>query len=199
MRGQLGHNTRPHTRLFSGNGCMVDLINDHSFDSQATWVIIKCGWPTFLTLSMGICTTWLWQTSCRLVQELNVCTVLYCIWKGIEKMYPSGPYRFAKKMRQNIHKEQPLLVVVWCLLPLLVSIWPYNCCFHWPFPCRGYFRPKHKDANTFENHISPVMLVFIGKLLQSTLWWVPICLGFSHFQHFCIFFIGQISHQQHRV
>ena len=77
MRGQLGHNTRPHTRLFSGNGCMDDLINEHSFDSQATWVIIKCGWPTFLTLSMGICTTWLWQMSCWLVQELNVCTVLY--------------------------------------------------------------------------------------------------------------------------
>ena len=26
----------------------------------------------------------------------------------------------------------------------------------------GYFRPEHKDAKTFENHLNPAMLVFIG-------------------------------------
>ena len=27
--------------------------------------------------------------------------------------------------------------------------------------CHGYFHPKHKDANIFENHLNPAMLVFI--------------------------------------
>ena len=34
---------------------------------------------------------------------------------------------------------------------------------------------KPKDAKIFENHLNPVMLVFIGKLSRSTLRWVPIC------------------------
>ena len=33
---------------------------------------------------------------------------------------------------------------------------------HSPFPMRSYFRPKHKDAKYFENHLNPIMLVFIG-------------------------------------
>ena len=42
------------------------------------------------------------------------------------------------------------------------------------------------------------MLVFIGKLLPSTVRWVPMCQGFSHFSGICASFcIGQISHQQH--
>ena len=32
----------------------------------------------FLTLSIGVCTTRHWQTSDRLVKELNVCTVEAC-------------------------------------------------------------------------------------------------------------------------
>ena len=32
-----------------------------------------------------------------------------------------------------------------------------------------YFSPKHKEAKIFENHLNPVMLVFIGQLLMSTL------------------------------
>ena len=32
-----------------------------------------------------------------------------------------------------------------------------------------YFRPKHNDAKIFENHLNPVMLVFIGKLSLGTL------------------------------
>ena len=30
-----------------------------------------------------------------------------------------------------------------------------------PFNAIGYFLPKHKDAKIFENHLNPVMLVFI--------------------------------------
>ena len=46
---------------------------EHSLDSQATWVTVFglfCG-----ILSMGVCTTRHWQTTGRLVQDLNVCTV----------------------------------------------------------------------------------------------------------------------------
>ena len=61
--------------------------------------------------------------------------------------------------------------------------------FRLPFQCWGYFRPKHKNANYFENHQNPVMLVFIGKLLMSTLRWVPICQGFGHFSGFLHHFL----------
>ena len=29
------------------------------------------------------------------------------------------------------------------------------------FQCWGFFYPKYKDAKLFENHLNPVMLVFI--------------------------------------
>ena len=38
-----------------------------------------------------------------------------------------------------------------------------------------------EDTEIFENHLNPVMLVFIGKLLLSTLRWVPMCHGSDHF------------------
>ena len=34
---------------------------------------------------------------------------------------------------------------------------------------KGYFCPKHKDSKIFENHLNPVMLVFIGLLSLSTM------------------------------
>ena len=52
----------------------------------------------------------------------------------------------------------------------------------WPFQCWGYFRPKHKDAKIFDNHLNMVVLVFIEKLSLSTLRWVPMCQSFSLFQ-----------------
>ena len=67
-----------------------------------------------------------------------------------------------------------------------------------------------KDANIFENHLNPVMLVFH---LDSSYWvlsdvypWPkpwhmgPMCQGFGHFSAFLHHFvsIGQISHQQHK-
>ena len=32
----------------------------------------------------------------------------------------------------------------------------------WSFQCWGHFYLKHKDAKIFENHLNPIMLVFIG-------------------------------------
>ena len=47
----------------------------------------------------------------------------------------------------------------------------------------------HKNAKIFENHLNPVMLVFIGKLSPSTHRWVPICRGVSEFSGFLLYFV----------
>ena len=52
-----------------------------------------------------------------------------------------------------------------------------------------YIRPMHKNAKIFENHLNPVMLVFIWKLSLSTLRWVPICQGFGDFSGFLHHFV----------
>ena len=49
----------------------------------------------------------------------------------------------------------------------------------------------HKKAKICENHLYPVMLVFIGKHSLSTLRWIPICQGFSQFSGFCIILYWQ--------
>ena len=46
-----------------------DLTTEHRFDSQAMVIDVLA------ILSMYVCTTRHWQPSCRLVPELNVCTV----------------------------------------------------------------------------------------------------------------------------
>ena len=66
--------TRPSVSQFPGQGCMDDLTTEKSFDSLATWVNDVLG-LYFRILSMRICTTSHWQTSGRLLQELNACTV----------------------------------------------------------------------------------------------------------------------------
>ena len=38
-----------------------------------------------------------------------------------------------------------------------------------PLQYRCYLHPKYKDSKIFENHLNPVMLVSIGKLLLSAL------------------------------
>ena len=53
---------------------MDDLTNGRSFDSQATWVIDVL-WLFVDRLSRCVCTNRHWQTSARLVQELNGCAV----------------------------------------------------------------------------------------------------------------------------
>ena len=77
MRGQPGHNSRPHARLQPSF-----LGTDARMISQLNVVLIRkllgsllCLAYSFDMLSMRDSTTSHWQTSGRLVQELNVCTV----------------------------------------------------------------------------------------------------------------------------
>ena len=51
------------------------------------------------------------------------------------------------------------------------------------------FSTKHYDVKIFENHLNPVLLVFIGKHSLSTLRCEPICQGFHHFFEFLHHFI----------
>ena len=67
---------RPIATQFPGHGCLDDLTTERSFNSQATCVVDVLG-LFFDMLSMGFCTTGHWQTSGRLVQELNIRTVPY--------------------------------------------------------------------------------------------------------------------------
>ena len=67
-------NARPIASQFSRHGCMDDLTTERTFDSRVTWVVDVLGLLLDM-LSMGVCTIRHWQTSCRLIQELNVCTV----------------------------------------------------------------------------------------------------------------------------
>ena len=53
---------------------MEDLTTERSFESQATRYIGVLD-LLFDMVSMGICTIRHWQTSGRLVEELNVCAV----------------------------------------------------------------------------------------------------------------------------
>ena len=59
---------------FPGHECIDDLTTVRCFDSQAAWVIDVLD-LCFDMLSMDVCTTRYSQTSGRLMQELNVCTI----------------------------------------------------------------------------------------------------------------------------
>ena len=82
---------------------MDDLTTEPGFDSQVTWVIDVHS--LFLDmLTTGVCTTGYWQTSGRLLQKLNVCTVsnlcliaLHTILKMNRRMTFSGKNRIFKK------------------------------------------------------------------------------------------------------
>ena len=66
---------RLYATQFLGHGCMHDLTTECSFDAQATWVIDVLSLSIDMP-SMVVCTTRHWETSGRLVQEINVCTVV---------------------------------------------------------------------------------------------------------------------------
>ena len=51
-------------------------------------------------------------------------------------------------------------------------------------PMLRLLSPKAQGCKIFENHLNPVILVFIGKLSLRALRWVPICQGFGHFPGF---------------
>ena len=74
MRGQPGHNTRPHFRLKPSFLGMDDLATKRTFDLQPRGVIDVLG-PFFGIISLGVCTVRHWWTSDRLVQEFNACIV----------------------------------------------------------------------------------------------------------------------------
>ena len=86
MRGQPGHDTRPHARSpscwqSSGHGSVDDRAAKHGFDSKLRWPLM-CLAYFFDIQSICVYTTRHWQTSGRLVQELNVCTVaVFCEYK----------------------------------------------------------------------------------------------------------------------
>ena len=54
-----------------------------------------------------------------------------------------------------------------------------------PFQFWGYFCPKHKYANIFENYLNPVMLVFIGNLSRVLSDEYPFASVSVIFQDFC--------------
>ena len=48
---------------------------------------------------------------------------------------------------------------------------------------------KAQWRKDFENYLNPVLLVFIEKLILSTVGWVPMCQGFSNFSGFLHHFV----------
>ena len=87
LRGQPGHNTRPHTRLppsFLGMDAttLTSQLNA-AFYSQAACVLMRLAYLNGI-LSMGVGTTRHWQTSGRLVLVLNICIVLVEIFYSME-------------------------------------------------------------------------------------------------------------------
>ena len=68
------HDRTPACHQFPGHGCTDGLTTERDLDSQATLAIDVFG-LYFEMLSTGVCTTRHWQTTGRLVQELNDCTL----------------------------------------------------------------------------------------------------------------------------
>ena len=68
------YNRTPDCHPVSWSWIYDEVKTENNFDSQATRVLDVLDLFVDL-LSMGVCTTWNWQTSSRLVQKLNVCTV----------------------------------------------------------------------------------------------------------------------------
>ena len=50
--------------------------------------------------------------------------------------------------------------------------------------CQSVFCPRYCTTNIFFNYLNPVLLVFIWKLLLSTIRWVQMCQGSSRFSTF---------------
>ena len=71
-----GHNKRPHDRMptsFLGMDAWMTSQLDVAFIRKLHGSLISLA-DFFDLLFMGVCTTTYWQTSGRLVQELNACT-----------------------------------------------------------------------------------------------------------------------------
>ena len=75
MRCQPEHNTWPQARLSPNFLGMDDLTTERSSDSQDMWSLMCSDYFYYISF-IGDCTTSHWQTSGRLVQELNACTAI---------------------------------------------------------------------------------------------------------------------------
>ena len=76
MRGQPGHNTQPHAQLqpsFQGIDAWITSKLNEALVCNLRVSLMSLA-DVFDMSSMVVCTTRHWQTSGRLVQELNVCT-----------------------------------------------------------------------------------------------------------------------------
>ena len=79
------HDNTPGWYQLPWHGCTDGLTFEHDFDSQATGVIDVLGLYSAM-LSTGVYTTRHWQTTGRLLQELNVCSVV-----SLGKIYDRRP------------------------------------------------------------------------------------------------------------
>ena len=87
---------RPIATQSPGLGCMDDLRTKRSFDSQTIGSLV-CLPYLFEILSMGVCTTRHKQTSGRLVQELNVCTVAVSGKVLNHSAIRAGPWKYVER------------------------------------------------------------------------------------------------------
>ena len=101
--GSPGINTTacPIATQFRRNGFMDDLKTKRNFDWEVTWALDVLG--SFIDmLSICMCTTRHWQTSGRLVQEVNVCTI-HSLWRSLWPLHhlarPSNGYRLYQLVR----------------------------------------------------------------------------------------------------
>ena len=80
------YNRTPDCLPVSWSWIYDEIKTESNFDSQATCTRVLDVLDLFVDLlSMGVCTTKNWQTSSRLVQKLNVCTV-QCMCPSLDGM-----------------------------------------------------------------------------------------------------------------
>ena len=138
MRGQLGHWTRPHTRLPSSflgmDAGMTSQLKVASICKLHGSLICLA---YFLTSSLGVCTIRHWQTSGRLVQELNVCTVL-CNTQSNVTLHV-GEVRTGKEYfeGQSISKYKSSWILFYLQLKSTFDIYKYKK------KCKIYLKIKH--------------------------------------------------------
>ena len=90
MRGQPGHNTRPFATQFPGFARMNDLILKVALIRKLQRSLMCVAYFVKM-LSVCICTTRHYQTSGRLVEELNVGTVLPEIITDADDIFTGTP------------------------------------------------------------------------------------------------------------
>ena len=69
----------------------------------------------------------------------------------------TDPIVLSDSINEYQHDRDQMVFKNCCVLVL----WTKVASGYLVFQCLSYFRPKHMDAKIFENHLNPVMLVFI--------------------------------------